>query len=39
MKKKIHNELVIEELYSKFREIPFEILEPSFRLREMEEKI
>jgi len=35
--RKIDNELVIEELYSKFRDIPFEILAPAFRMREMEE--
>ena len=35
-KQKIPNELVIEELICKFREIPFEILEPAFRAVEME---
>lgn len=35
-RKKIPNELVIEELYCRFREIPMEILEPAFRLIEME---
>lgn len=36
MKNPIPNELIIEELICKFREIPFEILEPAFRIVELE---
>ena len=37
MKKKIPNKLVIEELVCKFRDIPFEVLSPAFRMVELEE--